>query len=161
MKINTGVLVALRLMMAVIMLWAFADKVFGLGFSTSSDKSWLSGVSPTEGFLKFGVDGLFASFFKMLAGSVWVDWLFMIGLLGVGTGMLLGIAMRISGYSGATMMFLLWLASVPPEHNPILDEHSVYMLVFLGLAHSSAGEVWGMGWWWKNLTWVRKVPIWR
>jgi thiosulfate dehydrogenase [quinone] large subunit len=34
-------------------LWAFADKLWGLGFSTLPEKSWLAGASPTTGFLKF------------------------------------------------------------------------------------------------------------
>ena len=40
-------------------LWAFLDKVFGLGFSTPSDRSWLSGGSPTEGFLANSAAGPF------------------------------------------------------------------------------------------------------
>jgi len=47
------------------MLWPFLDKLFGLGFATSSDKSWLSGTSPTFGFLKFGTKGPFMQFFQI------------------------------------------------------------------------------------------------
>ena len=156
MKINVGILVALRFVMAGIMLWAFFDKVFGLGFTTPSDMSWLNGVSPTAGFLRFGVDGVLASVFNAMSGNVVVDWLFMMGLLGVGTSMLLGMGMKVGGYSGAMMMFLFWLASIPPEHNPVLDEHVVYLLVFLGLANSDAGDIWGLGRRWKGLIWVKK-----
>ena len=48
----------LRLALGWIFLWAFLDKVFGLGFATTPEKSWINGVSPTYGFLKFGTTGI-------------------------------------------------------------------------------------------------------
>ena len=33
----------LRISIGLIFLWAFFDKLFGLGFATSFDKSWLAG----------------------------------------------------------------------------------------------------------------------
>src|SRR3989338_5392234 len=78
------VFIALRLVMGFIFLWAFLDKVFGLGFATTRDKAWLQGGSPTTGFLSFGVKGPFAEIFHSLAGVIVVDWLFMLGLLFVG-----------------------------------------------------------------------------
>ena len=71
----------LRLLLGWTFLWAFVDKLFGLGFNTVADKSWLDGVSPTFGFLKFGTKGPFASLYQSLAGNPVVDWLFMMGLL--------------------------------------------------------------------------------
>ena len=73
-----------RLALGWVFLWAFFDKVFGLGFTTAADKSWLDGTSPTMGFLKFGSKGPFAPFFHMMAGSPIIDWLFMMGLLLIG-----------------------------------------------------------------------------
>jgi len=40
---------AMRILLGIIFLWAFVDKLFGLGFATSSAKSWLGGASPTSG----------------------------------------------------------------------------------------------------------------
>jgi thiosulfate dehydrogenase (quinone) large subunit len=40
---------ALRVSLGFVFLWAFLDKTFGLGYSTPSAKSWISGGSPTEG----------------------------------------------------------------------------------------------------------------
>lgn len=152
-------MVGLRLVMAGIMLWAFFDKVFGLGFATEVESSWMTGTSPTMGFLKFGTRGPFVDMFHAMAGNVVVDWLFMMGLLGVGTAMLTGMGMRIAGYSGALMMLLLWLARIPPENNPVLDEHIVYMLVFLGLGFSDVGDVWGLGKWWGKTGLVKRFYI--
>src|SRR5688500_11758446 len=130
------ILISLRLVMAGIMLWAFLDKVWGLGYPTLAEQSWLSGASPTMGFLTNGTRGPLVEVFKSMAGNPVVDWLFMMGLLGVGLAMLFGDVMKFAGYCGALMMLLIWLASFPPQHNPILDEHIVYILVFIGLAHS-------------------------
>ena len=35
-------------------------------------------------------------------------------------------------------MFLIWTALTPPEHNPIIDEHIVYLLVLIGIAISKS-----------------------
>src|SRR3989344_7213305 len=98
-----------RLVLGWMFLWAFLDKVFGWGFTTAADKSWLGGVSPTAGFLKFGTHGPFAGFYQSLAGSAWVDWLFMLGLLFLGLALMLGLASRLAGYLGALLMLILYL----------------------------------------------------
>ena len=150
----------MRIVMALIMLWAFFDKLFGLGFATTSEKAWINGASPTMGFLKFGTEGSwFASIFQGMAGSAVVDWLFMLGLLLIGLALLFGIGMKIAGKAGALMMLLMWLAIIPPENNPILDDHVVYFLIFLGLAHSTAAGKWSLQCWWKNTELVKKHPI--
>lgn len=80
---------ALRLAMGFIFLWAFLDKVFGLGFATTAEKAWINGGSPTTGFLSFGVKGPFAEIFHNLAGVMVVDWMFMLGLLFTGLTLIL------------------------------------------------------------------------
>lgn len=120
----------LRIVMALIFLWAFFDKLFGLGFSTTVEKAWIHGGSPTYGFLMFATKGPLASFFQSLAGFAVVDWLFMLGLLGVGITLLCNRFVVIGSIVGAVMVFLMWLAVLPPANNPILDDHIVYMLVF-------------------------------
>ncbi|MBI2146141.1 hypothetical protein HYU22_02265 [Candidatus Woesearchaeota archaeon] len=149
----------LRISLGLIFLWAFFDKMFGLGFDTAPDKSWLLGTSPTAGFLKFATHGPFASFFQSLAGNVVVDWLFMLGLLGLGIALLLGIGMRIATYSGTLLLFLMWLAALPPEHNPIIDEHIIYILLLLGIYSAKAGQWLGSGKWWSKTALVRKYPF--
>lgn len=41
------VLAALRLTTGFIFLWAFLDKLFGLGFSTPSERAWINGGKPS------------------------------------------------------------------------------------------------------------------
>jgi hypothetical protein len=60
---------ALRLSMGWIFLWAFLDKILGLGFSTEAGKAWITGGSPTTGFLTFATKGPFEEFFKEYFGE--------------------------------------------------------------------------------------------
>ena len=141
---------ALRIGMGWIFLWPFLDKLFGLGFTTAPEDAWLAGGSPTFGYLKFGTAGPLAPFFQALAGNPVVDWLFMVGLLFIGLALMLGIGVKLAGYSGALLMLLMWLSHLPPEHNPIMDEHIVYLIVLTGLARLEAGQWVGLGKWWTK-----------
>jgi thiosulfate dehydrogenase [quinone] large subunit len=123
------ILVTLRLTMSFIFLWAFFDKLFGLGFATTTAKAWINGGSPTTGFLTFGVKGPFVEIFQSLAGLMVVDWLFMLGLLFVGTTLLLNRYVFWGAISGIIMMLLMWLSLLFPENNPFVDDHIVYSLV--------------------------------
>ncbi|OHB14109.1 MAG: hypothetical protein A3G05_01925 [Candidatus Zambryskibacteria bacterium RIFCSPLOWO2_12_FULL_45_14] len=127
----------LRLVMGLIFLWAFVDKLFGLGFATKSENSWLNGGSPTSGYLLNATHGPFAEFFKSLAGVAVVDWLFMVGLLFVGLTLLINRFVSWGAIAGGVMMALMWLSAFPPANNPVLDEHLVYILVLVLLAYRS------------------------
>ena len=127
----------LRFVMAFIFLWAFVDKVFGGGFKTKPVDAWINGGSPTTGFLKFGTHGPFVEMFKLLAGIQLVDWMFMLGLLFVGLTLLLNKYVVWGAVAGIVMMVLMWLSLFPPENNPIIDEHVVYILVLALLAMKS------------------------
>jgi thiosulfate dehydrogenase [quinone] large subunit len=144
MNIQKIAFLKLRFVMAFIFLWAFIDKVFGLGFATKSENAWIHGGSPTAGFLNFATHGPFAPFFKSLAGVQLVDWLFMLGVLFVGLTLLLNRFLFWGAVAGIIMVTLMWMAALPPENNPIVDEHIVYALVLSILAMKSRrGE---MGW---------------
>ncbi len=126
-----SVLAVARIMLGFVFLWAFLDKTMGLGFATQHGKAWLDGVSPTTGFLKFGVnaEGPFVDFFRSLAGNVLVDWLFMLGLLGIGMALILGIGLRVAAVAGTTLLVMMWAAELPLKNNPVVDEHLVYAAV--------------------------------
>lgn len=144
-----------RIVFSFIFLWAFFDKLFGLGFSTAPEKSWLVGNSPTFGFLSNSKSPL-VSFFQSIAGSPVVDWLFMLGLLGIGLALLLGIGMRVAVYSGGLLMILMWLASLPLKTNPVIDDHIIYLLLFCILHCYDAGKYVGFGNWWATTHLVKK-----
>jgi thiosulfate dehydrogenase [quinone] large subunit len=148
-----------RIALGLTFLWAFLDKVFGLGFATESAKSWLNGGSPTLGFLKFGSHGPFAGVFQAMAGNPIVDWLFMMGLLLIGVSLVLGIGMKVAGYSGALLMLLMWSAVLPPKQNPVLDEHIIYLLLFLSFTQMPVGHWLGLGEWWSQTEIVKAYPF--
>lgn len=153
-------LAGLRIAFGLTFLWAFVDKLFALGFHTGYDQqgnldrfgdaAWINGGSPTEGFLKFGTDGPFAGFYQSIGGTVWADWLFMLGLLGIGLTLTLGVGMRLGTLAGAVMYVLMWSAVLPPENNPVLDEHILGALSMIVLLATNAGDTWGLGRQWAR-----------
>ena len=162
-------LAALRIAFGFTFLWAFLDKTFALGFQTGYDQAgnldrfgdaaWINGGSPTEGFLAFGADGPFKGFYNSIAGAAWADWLFMIGLLGIGVTLTLGIGMRIATAAGALLYVLMWSVVLPPENNPLVDTHilGALSMVVLGLTH--AGNTWGLGQIWSSTPLVKNFPV--
>ena len=150
----------LRLLMGWMFFWAFIDKLFGLGFATAAESSWLNGGSPTLGFLKFATHGPFAEFYQAIAGNAFVDVAFMAGLAGVGVSLLLGIGVRLGAASGVLMLVLMYsAASMPPENNPFVHDRLVYAVIMTGLMASSAGGTFGLGRWWARTPVVRRLPI--
>lgn len=147
-----------RVLLGFVFLWAFLDKTLGLGFSTEQGKAWVDGVSPTSGFLKFGVnpEGPFVSFFTGLANNVFIDWLFMIALLGIGFALVLGIGLRVAAVSGTVLLAMMWAAELPLENNPLVDEHIVYvaMLWVFALGHRK----WSLTDTWLETPVVKKTP---
>ena len=150
---------ALRIAMGWIFLWAFFDKLLGLGFATTAENAWIAGGSPTLGFLSFGTGTLFGGFFQSLAGFAIVDWLFMLGLLFVGLALILGIGVKLAGYVGAFMMFLMWLAVLPLANNPIIDDHIIYLIIMLGFTVVNTDDWFGLGKIWANTKLVKKYKF--
>lgn len=156
MKKGEGVLGAIRISLGLIFFWAFFDKLFGLGFATPADKSWILGGSPTFGFLS-SVQGPFASIFNPIAGNIFVDWIFMFGLLLIGGCLILGICRKVAGYSGALIFFLMWLAVLPIAHHLFLDEHIIYALVLIFLAQTKTKI--SLVKWWSKIKLVKKYSF--
>ncbi len=170
-------LAVLRLAYGVTFLWAFFDKLLGLGFHTGAitneegartgidfmakDAAWLNGGSPTEGFLMFGVPAHnpFKDIFNNMAGQPIWDWLFMLGLLGIGVALFTGVGIRIAAGAGALLYTLMYLASIPLDNNPVVDDHMIGAIVVVVLALTLAGDTWGFGRQWARTNLVRKYPV--
>ena len=148
----------LRIALGFIFLWAFFDKLFGLGFATPSNKAWLNGCSPTSGFLTYATQGPFADFYHLLANQAAIDWLFMVGLLLIGLGLVTGIMVRLACYGAILLMATLWSALLWPENNPFVDEHVIYALVLFGLSRTDVTQQLGLGKWWQSLPLVQRYP---
>ena len=144
-----------RLALGWTFLWAFIDKLFGLGFATPDGKGWIDGGSPTKGFLS-GAEGPFAGFYHNLAGTAFANWVFMLGLLGIGLALTLGIGMRVAAAAGALLYVMMWSVALPPTTNPFMDEHLILAGVLVGLALLGAGTTIGLGRSWEKLPIVRR-----
>jgi thiosulfate dehydrogenase [quinone] large subunit len=147
---------ALRLSLGWIFLWAFLDKLFGLGHETASKQAWINGGSPTKGFLANAAAGPFADMYHNIAGDTWADWLFMIGLAGIGVALIAGVTMRIAAACGALLLVLMWSAVLPPENNVFMDDHLVYALILIALPLVKAGNTLGLGAYWERLPLVQR-----
>lgn len=146
-----------RILLGLVFLWAFFDKLFGLGYATKAAKAWVQGGSPTNGFLK-SVSGPFADMFHPLAGQGWVDWLFMFGVLALGVALLLGVAVRLSAVFGGVLLFLMWMASLPIANNPLIDEHFVYITVLMAIGFGLYQQKISLAAWWQKLPFVKANP---
>lgn len=160
------VLGAVRLSIGWVFLWAFLDKLFALGFNTGRDaktgvvslfgpKAWINGGSPTKGFLS-NSEGPFSGFYQSFAGAPLANWLFMIGLLGIGLALMLGVAMRIASVAGAVLLLLMWTAVLPTSNNPFMDDHIIYALTLGALMLAGAGTMLGLGQTWNRLDIVQR-----
>ncbi len=163
-------LVGLRLVLGFYFLWAFLDKLFGLGYSTPSERSWLNGSSPTAGFLTMNPavkDGPFGSFFSGIATgplSGIADVLFMLGLLGIGVALLAGAGLKLAAWTGTLLLAMMYLAELPLGRagegftNPIFDAHWIEALALWAIAYTFAGDSLGLGRWWSKIAgdgWLR------
>ena len=164
------VLAVLRIGFGITFLWAFLDKTFALGFHTGyspdgatldrfGPAAWVNGGSPTNGFLAFGADGPFKDFYGSIAGAAVADWLFMLGLLGIGLALILGIGMRFAATAGALLYVLMWTVVLPPENNPVIDDHLLGAVTLVALTLLGAGTTWGLGSWWARTELVQRYPV--
>jgi thiosulfate dehydrogenase (quinone) large subunit len=158
---------ALRVGIGFLFLWAFLDKTFGLNYSTPSAHAWINGGSPTKGFLGGVAVGPFQSTFHDWAGQGWADWLFMLGLLGIGLALILGVGLRFAAVAGTLMVALMWFAVYPPaQHaadgtatgstNPFVDEHVMEALALIAVAAFGTASRLGLGAWWAELSPVKR-----
>lgn len=166
---------ALRLLLGWSFLWAFLDKMFGLGFATcrleegaidfGCDAAMMSGGSPTYGFLNFATQGSHTgSWFDWMAPTApdainFADVGFVAVLLMGGLALMLGVGTRIAAVGGAILMLFMFLAvDVWPENNPINSSHIIEMAAFLGIATVGAGRFSIQKWFEKRFTalsWIK------
>jgi len=153
-----AVLAVARIVIGFTFLWAFVDKLFGLGYATPSARAWISGGTPAQGFIK-GINGPFKDVFQVFANPLG-DWLFMAGLLGIGVAMIAGAGLRIAAVAGTLLMLFMFMAQWPTatamvdgkavsgSSNPIVDSHWHEALLLIISAVTLAGDTWGLGKWW-------------
>jgi thiosulfate dehydrogenase [quinone] large subunit len=160
-----------RLLLGFTFLWAFFDKTFGLGYTTTSSNAWIHSGSPTFGFLSHVEVGPFQGLFHSLAGNWLVNWLFMLALLGIGVALVAGVALRIMAMAGVVLLVMMWAAEWPlARHNstgaltgstsPFVDYHLIYAITLVMIACiAGAGTIVGFGGRWAKNQIVRRHPM--
>ncbi len=158
----------LRIAIGFFFLWAFLDKLFGLGYSTPTSKAWINGGSPTKGFLGNVTVGPLQSQYHSMAGTWWADWSFMIALALLGVALILGIALRPAAVGGTILLAMMWLAVYPPAKfdatgaptmstNPFVDDHVLEALIIIVLAATNAGLFFGLSGVWRRMPLIRRA----
>jgi len=162
-----------RIAIGFIFLWAFFDKLFGLGFSTCRtvaedgtytidvmcDSAWINGARITEGYLASS-SGPFADFFVDLGKQAWTDWPFMLGLLGIGFALCFGVGTKVVMFVGPLMLAFMYISHYWPgtagaAQNPFVEDHMVQALAIIGITLVELGhQSIGFGTWWR-----RKVGV--
>ncbi len=136
----------LRLTMGWIFIWSGFDKLV-TNFSAA-------------GFLTNATQGPFGGWFQDLgANQTAVDIinpLVIWGQILIGITLMFGIFTRGGLFWAAVMVFLFYLAQLPPANNPFMDEHLVYIIVFALLGALGAGRIFGLDALVERLSWVRK-----
>lgn len=154
-------------------LWAFVDKLFGLGAATCEkgvndagesvggvmcDDAFLSGGSVTFGILEFATAGSkTGDLFSWMASSGpysqnVVDWLFMFGIGAIGISLTFGFLVRLGAVACFVMYIFMYLAiAVWPANNLFWDDHLLGALLAVGLIFGNAGATLGLGPWWRKV----------
>jgi thiosulfate dehydrogenase [quinone] large subunit len=162
-----------RIAIGFVFFWAFIDKLLGLGFSTCRttaedgsftidafcEKAWVNGGHVTEGYLVYGgnPNSPFHEFFVGLGAQRWTDWIFMIGLLGIGLALMLGIGTKVTMFAGPAMLVMMYMTQMWPSTNPFLDDHIIQALAIIGivLVELTRQSI-GLGAWWRRLSVVQR-----
>jgi len=169
-----------RIGIGFVFFWAFIDKLLALGFHTGRDDetgavdyfgpaAWISGGHITEGYLKsaageFGGEpaGVYGEMFKgwgdfAIGAFRPLDWLFMLGLAGVGIALMLGIGTKLGAWSGVGLLGLMYIAHFDNTNNPLIDEHIVYALAVVGIVFVELKyQAIGLGKLWRKIPLVQK-----
>lgn len=152
-------LAVLRIVLGFMLIWAFFDKLLGLGMLTTPEMAIINGGSPTEYYLSELVTGVFADLFRPLAGNPVVYFLLMAGLLLVGIGLMAGVASKLSTIGMSVMMALMYMMAVPPSDNPLVDYHIVYIIAVVAIYYLGGFESISVYKWYSELSIVDRFAI--
>jgi thiosulfate dehydrogenase [quinone] large subunit len=93
----------------------------------------------------------------------------MLGLLGIGSALILGVALRPAAAAGALLVMMMWFAVWPPatigggqptsSTNPVIDEHILEALALIVVAAFAGRSAGYLGRRWANLDLVKRFPF--
>lgn len=151
-RLANGVLPPVVLLMRLVMGWIFVysgfDKLIN-GFSAS-------------GFLVHATRGPLAGWFQSLGENQMalniIDPLVVWGEILIGLALVLGVATRWAAFWGAAMMFMFYLAQLPPANNPFMEYRLVYILMLGVIGALGAGRILGLDALIERIPAVRRIP---
>ena len=130
--------------------------------------TWVNGGSDPTSLSSRVQFGALNRPYQSLAGVAAFDWLFMMGLLGVGVALILGVALRPAAISGCLMLAMMYVASWPfakvsegvptASVNPIVDDHIVSFMALVVIGAFAALSVGAISRRWSALAFVRSHP---
>ena len=162
------VLAVLRIGFGLTFLWAFFDKLLALGFRTGYDED-----GELDRFGRRRLDqrrqpdrGLpEVRRRRPVQGVLQLHRRHRLGRLGVHArparhrrGPHPRGGMRLAAAAGAVMYLLMWTVVLPPENNPVIDDHLLGAITLVALALLNAGNTWGLGHWWSRTELVEREP---
>ena len=83
----------------------------------------------------------------------------MIGLASIGLALIAGVGVRLTAITGGLLYVMMWLAALPLENNPVLDDHLLGAAALAVIALTLAGDTWGLGRTWARTGIVRRFPV--
>ena len=139
-------------LMRFIMGWIFVYSGFDKLITGFSAGGYLANAT------KGPLTGLFQSLGENQAALNVIDPLVVWGEIAIGLALVLGVLTRWAAFWGAVMMFLFYISAFPPEHNPFMEYHLVYILVLGMLGALGAGRILGLDAVIERLPIVRRIP---
>jgi thiosulfate dehydrogenase [quinone] large subunit len=136
----------LRIAMAWIFAWSGFDKLVtdfsAAGFLTNATSGPLGGWFQSLGTNQLALDVI----------NPLVIW----GQILIGLALATGLFTRFALFWAGAMVMMFYLAQFPPANNPFMDEHLVYIIVFMLLGALGAGRILGLDALAERLPWVRR-----
>lgn len=151
-------LAVFRILMGLYCLWAFLDKMFGLGFQTPSGSGFIDGVSPSS-FVVYVTDGLFSDLYTSLAGNPFIDIILMTSLLALGVSLTLGITSKLGTIGIVAFLVVMFTLCIPPSNTPIFDDHLIMTVGMIAVYCLGGFEHISLEQRWKNTPMVKRFPI--
>lgn len=114
------------------------------------------------GYLANATKGPLAGWFQGLASNPTalnvIDPLVVWGQILIGLALVFGVLTRWALLWAAAMMFMFYISAFPPENNPFMDDHLVYILLFGVLGALGAGRIIGLDYLIEKLPLVKRIP---
>ncbi len=147
-----------RIIFGWMFLWAFFDKMFGLGFETPAGSGFIDGGSPSS-FAVYVTDGLFKDFYLSIAGNGFIDILMMLGIIALGVSLTFGIASKLGTIGSVAFFLIMFSMHIPPTDNPLVDYHILYAFAIVAVYYLGGFRKLSLHDKWKSLKIVKRFPI--